>query len=96
MRVFFVDLKYDVIVENEAYPIGEMFNELASIVGLYFGFSMLTIASLLQTAMKRVQTITEKRRSMRDANIAQQNSVPLQATTTTTAIQSCSLDEEIK
>lgn len=96
VSVFYVDLKYDVIVENQAYPIGEMFNELAGIVGLYFGFSVLTIANLLQTAVQRVQKISDKRRSGRDTRIAQQNSVPVQATTTLSKTQSCSLEDEIK
>lgn len=54
MRVIFLDLSYEVLEETVAYPFQEMVNELAGIFGLYFGFSVISVAYLFQIAFRNL------------------------------------------
>lgn len=54
MKVFYPDLTYEILEDIETYPIEEMLNELAGICGLYFGVSLLSLASLIHLAMRKV------------------------------------------
>ena len=53
--VFYRDFGVTNVVEVEAYPLDEMLNELAGIGGLYFDFSIITIAVLLTTGIQMFQ-----------------------------------------
>lgn len=52
--LYYHDLSVTYFVETEVYPLSEMLNELTGIIGLYFGFSMLTVAALCAMAFKRI------------------------------------------
>ena len=58
-QIFYEDLSYDVLVEEDAYPLEEMINEMAGVFGIYFGFSMLSIATMLHCCFKRVNKISD-------------------------------------
>lgn len=47
--------------EAEAYPKEEMYNELAGIFGLYFGFSVISLASLFHHTLKKVKTFFKRK-----------------------------------
>jgi hypothetical protein len=53
-NVFYNDLSYELLDETPAYPLEEMINELAGIFGLYFGFSIISLAPLFHLAYGKV------------------------------------------
>lgn len=64
--VFYRDFSVTNIVEVEAYPFTEMLNELAGIAGLYFEFSIVTIAVLLATGIQMFQKARIERSNGKD------------------------------
>lgn len=59
VEVYYGDLSYRIMTEFEAYPLILMLNDMTGIFNLYFGFSMLSMSILLQTAW-RFQTKFKK------------------------------------
>lgn len=53
MKVFHTDLSYESVEETESYPLEEMINELAGVCGLYFGFSVISIASFFRGMIEK-------------------------------------------
>lgn len=53
--------------ETEAYPLEEMVNELTGIFGLYFGFSVLSLASLCNFVFEKVHVTYQKKTYAGDA-----------------------------
>lgn len=51
-------------METEAYPFEEMINELAGIFGLYFGFSVTSLAPIFFVAVEKLRKRTAGRKSM--------------------------------
>lgn len=61
--MFYRDFAIKTIVESEDYPLDEMLNEFAGIVGLYFGLSVIAVAvvtSMIIEAIKIVITRVRK------------------------------------
>lgn len=54
LRVFYAALSYESIVETEAYPLEEMVNELVGIIGLYFGYSVTSVAPLCYLVVQKL------------------------------------------
>lgn len=48
VEIYYSDLSYRVINEEVVYPLKEMVNEWTGILGLYFGFSFLTVAAMIK------------------------------------------------
>jgi hypothetical protein len=51
VEIYYSDLSYRVITEEEAYPVREMINEWSGILGLYFGFSFFSIVAMIKGAI---------------------------------------------
>lgn len=51
IEIYYSDLSYRVSVEDEEYPLKEMVNEWIGIAGIYFGFSLITLASMINKAI---------------------------------------------
>lgn len=60
MQVFYTDLSYESIEETESYPKQEMINELAGITGLYFGFSLVSLASYFRTLIDKFRSLSSQ------------------------------------
>lgn len=65
VEVYYSDLSYRVVTEEEAYPLKEMINEMAGITGLYFGFSFLSIITMIKGAI-----VTYKRKHLIKAQLS--------------------------
>lgn len=60
VHVFYESFMVSSIEEIEAYPLSEMLNELAGIFGLFFGFSVITVAVLITAGVQIVTKAIRK------------------------------------
>lgn len=65
VRVFYHDLSYAEITESETFPLSEFLNELLNILGLYFGFSIVSVSFII----KMIRQQQYRRRLVRRSSI---------------------------
>lgn len=56
--VYYRKLGYRQYSEDEQYPLSEMLNELAGIIGFYFGISFISLAAVFYQCERRIRRLT--------------------------------------
>ncbi len=62
--IFYNEPLFEMVEETFAYPLIEMINELVGIFGLYFGFSVISLAPLIKHLISKVLLRVQSNKKM--------------------------------